>query len=210
IKYVYAIINKFNTDKIRIISNLPTDLVSDYLIRKKQNIDPVVINALRRVTAFNWDDDLEINSNWKMKKIFTPIKPYGINRGYAFVLHDHQNNLALLSLYIDEGKVKEVSELITKHKDALQMLLINTHQSLMNKYSNEKGENIKLTSRESEILFWCTTGKTYPEISQVLCISLSTVKFHTRKIVEKLGVRNIRQAVSLAAELNLIILYPRG
>lgn len=62
VNYVYAVINKANADNIMIISDSPDHLVANYLSRKTQNIDPVIINALSRVTSFSWDENLKISS----------------------------------------------------------------------------------------------------------------------------------------------------
>ncbi len=60
------------------------------------------------------------------------------------------------------------------------------------------------TPRESEVLYWASMGKTYGEIAAIASISPSTVKFHMRNIVVKLGVSNARQAIRLGVELGLM------
>ncbi|MBT9428387.1 autoinducer binding domain-containing protein [Candidatus Symbiopectobacterium endolongispinus] len=51
IKYVYAIMNKVKNNKITLISNLPGKLIASYLNKNTQNIDPIIINALNRITS---------------------------------------------------------------------------------------------------------------------------------------------------------------
>jgi len=60
-----------------------------------------------------------------------------------------------------------------------------------------------LTKREIEILQWCYSGKTNPEIAQILNISRSTVKNHIYNIFAKLDVSNKTQAVVKAINLGL-------
>ena len=202
--YVYSVMNKRNTDEMAIISDLPDTLVVDYLKQKKQNIDPVIITALHRITSFSWDEHIEINSQWTVKKIFDPIKPYNINSGYAFVVHDHYNNLAVLSLYIDKYMMCEVEGAIRDHKDELQGVLLQTHSMLLYLYHDQTpNQKLTLSSRESDILYWCSTGKTYQEVSDILKITVSTVKFHMSKIVKKMGVKNAKHAISLSVELGI-------
>ncbi|WP_338063258.1 helix-turn-helix transcriptional regulator [Winslowiella toletana] len=62
--------------------------------------------------------------------------------------------------------------------------------------------------RETEILYWCSTGKTYSEIAHMLNISVSTVKFHMGNTVRKLGVNNAKHAIRLGIELNIFSAYP--
>jgi DNA-binding NarL/FixJ family response regulator len=59
-------------------------------------------------------------------------------------------------------------------------------------------ENLGLTPRESEVLFWVAQGKMNAEIGIILDASASTVKKHVEHIFEKLGVEN-RSAASLLA-----------
>ncbi|WP_334472456.1 helix-turn-helix transcriptional regulator [Arsenophonus sp. PmNCSU2021_1] len=204
INYVYAVMNKKNTDDMMIISDLSDDLINNYLNKKIQDIDPVIIKALNRISSFSWDEDIKIKSIWPVKKVFEPIKTLNIS-GYAFVLHDHLNNLAILSLYIDKFLIKDISFFINSNKDELQGLLIHTHEMLLSLYQNEKKtEKIIFSPRESEVLYWCSIGKTYSEIGIILNISENTVKFHMGNIVKKLGVINAKHAISLSVKLNLI------
>lgn len=204
INYVYAVMNKANTVNIIIISDLPEHLVNNYLKNKNQNIDPVIICALNRVTPFSWDENLKVRSQCSVKSIFLPVKPYKIVSGYAFVLHDYKNNLAILSLYIDKYLMNEVSDQINKRKNELHGLLITTHEMLLHSYQVRKTTTNKLTARENEVLYMCTTGKIYSEISDLLHISVRTVKFHMANITRKIGAKNAAHAITLARELNII------
>jgi DNA-binding CsgD family transcriptional regulator len=58
-----------------------------------------------------------------------------------------------------------------------------------------------LSSREKEVLGWLKMGKTSWDISQILCISERTVNYHVNNIINKLGVVNRMQAVSMATDL---------
>lgn len=202
--YVYGVMNKRNTDDMIIISDFSDDLIANYLNKKTQNIDPVIINALNRISPFTWDENLKINSEWTIKKVFDPVTPYNIISGHAFVVHDQNNNLAVLSLYIDKYSMDYIHDHISRHKDELQGLLIQIHEMLLSIYQEEKVVNNILSARESEILYWCTTGKTYTEVADILQITVSTVKFHMAKIVKKMGVKNAKHAISLGTELNMI------
>lgn len=203
--FVYSVMNKRNSDEMMIISDLSEELIIDYLKNKTQEIDPVIINASNRVSPFSWDEDLKINYQWTVKRVFEPIKPYNIISGYAFVLHDQNNYLAVLSLYIDKLLMNEVEENIKNSKDEIQGILIFIHEILLQSYRDElDAAQHTLSSRETEILYWCSLGKTYPEIAKMLQLAVSTIKFHMANIVKKLGVRNAKHAVTLAKELNII------
>ena len=65
-------------------------------------------------------------------------------------------------------------------------------------------EEIKLTTRETEILEHLSKGLNYNEIGDNLIISPSTVRKHIENIYKKLQVRNKIEAVLMAQKHNLI------
>jgi len=209
IQYGYFVINKRNLDEIVIISNLNDYFTHVYLRNKYQSIDPVIINALNRFSPLIWDENLMINAQWTIPRIFNSVTPYNIISGQTFVLHDHNNHLALLSLYINKFLMTDIDDNVKKDRDKLQSLLIHIHEMLLHLYREEsenkysKFDKNSLSSRETEIFYWCSIGKTYPEISHRLNITVSTVKFHMGNIVKKLGVNNVKHAISLGSELNI-------
>lgn len=203
--YIYSVLNKKNLDDMIIISNFPDEVADNYLGNKYQNVDPVVVNALNEISPFSWDENLEINSMWTVKRVFEKVKNYNIVKGHAFVLHDHNNNLAMLIFYFDKFLIDEFDSVINNYTDELQGVLIYIHKMLLQVYKKEITiDGSLLSSRETEILYWCTIGKTYSEVANILQITVSTVKFHMAKIVKKMGVRNAKHAISLSIELNMI------
>lgn len=65
-------------------------------------------------------------------------------------------------------------------------------------------EVVKLTSREIEILKHSTRGYTINEIAKEIFVSPNTVKFHRKKLFEKLDVANISEAIAYATNNKLI------
>jgi DNA-binding CsgD family transcriptional regulator len=63
---------------------------------------------------------------------------------------------------------------------------------------------VPLTLREVDVLKWTADGKTAYEISRILNISESTVNFHVKNIVSKMGSSNKIQAVAKAALIGLL------
>lgn len=68
----------------------------------------------------------------------------------------------------------------------------------------EEKEKIQLTQREREILQLSVQGYTVNEISEKAFISSDTVKFHRRKLYEKLEVANIAEAIAFATNNKLL------
>jgi two-component system, NarL family, response regulator len=62
----------------------------------------------------------------------------------------------------------------------------------------------QLSNRELEVLNWMARGKNNQEISTALSISESTVKFHTKNIMSKLGASDRAQAIVAALKRGVI------
>jgi DNA-binding NarL/FixJ family response regulator len=68
----------------------------------------------------------------------------------------------------------------------------------------EAAEEAQLSHREREILRAIIKGQSNKEISNVLCISIETVKSHVKSIYQKLGVRNRVEAAMVAMTKDLL------
>lgn len=207
IRFAYAVISKRNPISIVIINNHP-DWFDIYTQNAYQFIDPVIIKALEQVEDFSWDDKILLTSQLRLSRIFDDGKKHNIKRGHTFILHDNCNNLAVLSILEGDSGTEALNACIENHRETLQYLLVCIHQKMLILYQDGTraalGAADVLTSRESEILFWSSSGKTYKEIASIFAITQSTVKYHMRNIVSKLGVANAKHAIKLATELRII------
>lgn len=68
----------------------------------------------------------------------------------------------------------------------------------------EKEEKIRLSEREIQILEFSARGLTINEIAEKISLSTDTVKFHRKKIFNKIDVQNISEALSYA-KINKLI-----
>ncbi|SMB24199.1 Transcriptional activator protein EsaR [Serratia proteamaculans] len=211
--YAYTVVRKKNPSDVLIISSYPDEWVDLYRVNNFQLTDPVILTAFKRTSPFTWDENITLMSDLKFTKIFSLSKRYNIVNGFTFVLHDHMNNLALLSVIIDNNKQGALEERLSSERGTMQMLLIDINEqmyrlagSVSSSRQRHHADEDKpiFTPRENEVLYWASMGKTYGEIATIASISLSTVKFHMGNIVVKLGVSNARQAIRLGVELELI------
>ncbi|WP_196886032.1 response regulator transcription factor [Aureivirga sp. CE67] len=77
------------------------------------------------------------------------------------------------------------------------------------KYNIEKDywkeeETLQLTTREKEILHYSARGYTVNDIAEAIFVSPNTVKFHRKKLFDKLEVTSIGEAISYATHNKLI------
>lgn len=213
LEYAYTVVNKKKPSDVLIISSYPDEWVDLYRANNFQLTDPVILTAFKRTSPFAWDENITLMSDLKFTKIFSLARHYNIVNGFTFVLHDHMNNLTLLSVIIASNEQGELEARLSSERGAIQMLLIDINEQMYRlvgaSSSGRQSYNLDtvkpiFTPRENEVLYWSSMGKTYGEIAVIADISVSTVKFHMGNIVSKLGVSNARQAIRLGVELDLI------
>ncbi|WP_445495245.1 autoinducer binding domain-containing protein [Photorhabdus sp. SF281] len=170
--YSYVIKSKYNQNEPLIISNFPIHWLNKYKKLSLHRIDPILIAARKNIIPFSWQDKnsnkfdnlryLELNSCLVPNSLF----------GYTFPLHDHKNNFAALTVCNIESN-SEFEYLIENNKNTIQAKLASIHHEILlfddgcDKVINN---NVRLTKREKQILYWASQGKTYPEISIILAI----------------------------------------
>ena len=62
----------------------------------------------------------------------------------------------------------------------------------------------QLTAREIEVLACLSSGKSYAQAAETLSISRNTLKTHTKRIYQKLGVSGLLPALNKAKELGIL------
>ncbi|MGB9757062.1 MAG: response regulator [Candidatus Bipolaricaulaceae bacterium] len=66
------------------------------------------------------------------------------------------------------------------------------------------GPSLPLTEREREVVRLLAQGKRTPEIAELLCRSVTTVRAHKVSAMRKLGVHSTRELVQAAVRLGLV------
>lgn len=168
------------------------------------------------------DEDLELlvkvnNAGFTfMEKI--PIeerKSYSIS--YDFRLKNNKGNGFLVNhkltpiFLTEDGKIWKamcIVSLSEKQKSG-NVKIYKQNENRFWKYNLEDNfwetdHHINISEREREILVLSTQGLTVNEIAERIFVSADTVKFHRRKLFEKLGVANITEALSFATNNKLL------
>lgn len=63
---------------------------------------------------------------------------------------------------------------------------------------------LTLNECERDLLRFSVKGPSNAETGETLCMEVNTVKFHQKKLFEKLQAENITEAVGIAARMRLI------
>lgn len=136
---------------------------------------------------------------------------------YDFHLIDESQNTLLIHhkftplLLTREGKIWKAMCTITlgSNTTAGNIMMSKDGYNMIWKYDPKtekwrKYTKIILSKRELQILGYYKQGLTINEISAKLCLSSDTIKFHRRKLFQKMNVRTINQALTYATRFGLI------
>lgn len=106
---------------------------------------------------------------------------------------DHQQNLV----------INNFSETVTIFYERQQeeMHLLRIVKTKQDKSAIDLQQELPVTKRESEVLYWVSYGKTSWEISQILTMSPRTVNKHLEQIYKKLGVDNRTSAAAISIRI---------
>ncbi len=142
-------------------------------------------------------------------------KDYSIS--YDFHLKNNEGKLILINQKLtpifltEEGKIWKAICLVSLSTEQKYGNIIIQRNRYNETYKYDlisccwkRIEKIELSDREKEILRYSIRGYSINEISEKLFISSDTVKFHRRKLFEKLEVSNISEAISYASQNELI------
>ncbi len=118
--------------------------------------------------------------------------------GYVRTFIDH--GPALQSLLRQAARTSSAKDYIHRLLDAFPSPASDTSGAV----PPEPSRSEHLNQREQEILRLIAAGLSNPEIAGRLCLSLNTIKWHTRNLYGKLGVTGRAGAVNRARDLNLL------
>ena len=136
---------------------------------------------------------------------------------YDFHLKNKEGKLILINQKLtpvfltDTGKIWKAICIITlsSERKAGNIKIYKDGENKVYNYNLDKGlwedsEKISLSKREKEILQLSTRAFNINEIANEIFVSPDTVKFHRRKLFEKLEVTNISEAIVYATNNKLI------
>jgi LuxR family maltose regulon positive regulatory protein len=124
---------------------------------------------------------------------------HGAKEGYVQVfLNDGENLKALLE------EIKEMGSIDIEEQVFVLRLLEDIQVEKQRKKIRPNDDLVQLTPREIEVLECLVSGKSYSQAAEHLLISINTLKTHTRRIYQKLGVNGLMQALNKAKTLNII------
>lgn len=195
----------FETKNPVFISSYPKIFIDHYLEVGYQNHDMVGRLSTERNTPFTWSNiGREMPVTAMQKALFDDSQSIGLKAGGSIPIHGPQQIKATFSVANDASE-KEFDKLFLYRRHELHILATYAHEKIMNLGIDNPVKNVKLTSREIEILTWVARGKTYWDIGEILGIQEDTVKKAMSNIFHHLCVTNNTHAVAKAIIHGMII-----
>lgn len=97
---------------------------------------------------------------------------------------------------------KQKTHLYVREQDSYtEDLIILLLELIKGKRDERTRRHHRLTSREREVLFWLSQGKSNAEIGAILGTAAATVGKHLERIYPKLGVENRTAAATIALQI---------
>jgi DNA-binding CsgD family transcriptional regulator len=181
-------------------STYPEHWVKRYFEQGYGSVDAVVRLAAVTNASFAWDAVPSLFPLSDVQKtIFSEAREAGLRNGISVPIH-HPGGSVDMVCFSTTSKEPIAPARVLKMQ-AIGSLLLLRHQELENP---ARSSTKTLTERERECLTWAASGKSSPEIAEILNVSNNTVKFHIKNTFEKLGCNNRVSAVVLALRLGLI------
>jgi DNA-binding CsgD family transcriptional regulator len=201
----YAALNLPSIERVRplVATTYAAEWRKHYRQQGYVNIDPIVRAGLGGVLPIDWakirsDDPLVL-------KFLGEAQEFKLGRmGLSIPIRGKHGEFALFNVTAEVSSSEWQKRLKFLSRD-LMLLAYQFHdwalrvEGIMTDVSLDV-----LTTREKDCLRWRSQGKTDWEISQLIGISQSTVKFHLESSRTKLGATNTIHAVSKAIVHGLI------
>ena len=201
----YAAVNLPSVKRVRPLSatTFSAEWQKRYLQENYVNIDPVFRAGLGGVLPIDWskirsDDPLVL-------KFLGEAQEFKVGRvGLSIPIRGRFGEFAIFSLTADTSLLEWEKRLRHLSRDAM-LLAYQVHDWAVRVEGVEKEISLDLlTARERDCLRWRSQGKTDWEISELIGISQSTVKFHLENARARLHATNTIHAVSKAIAHGLI------
>jgi len=201
ISYLGLMMPKLCTEEPFSVNSYKKSWVENYLSNEYLSVDLVIKDGLVSILPLDWA--ILQKKYPKTKTFFQDANGYGIgNNGITIPIRGMMGEFALFSVSINaSNKNWEIyrKELLPE----LNMLSFYFHEMVM------RGSGLveplpHLSPRETEVIKWLSNGKTKEDISDILCLSYSTIKHYTETARTRLGALNSSHAVAKAISRGII------
>lgn len=202
------------SDAAFLVTNLPTneglgtyamstytdDWHKHYMARSYLDIDPVVQNALRQITPFDWQND---NPSPELKRFFGEAKEFGVsNTGFSVPIRGVRGDIGVFS--VSTNLSPDEWQHFRRENQSDMMLLAYYFYMACVDIEFPENRSVVLSPREYDILSWMAVGKSTHVVAAILGLSPKTVEHYLASARIKLRAANTTHAVAKAVKWGLI------
>lgn len=180
--------------------SFPEKWISEFVARDYMQVAVVVKDNFVNYGLHHWPDSKK-RLNEK-KEVLSLFSDFNMSEGYShgsrpLLAEQHGSMFCFSGPSIEYNRRSEaILELVGPHLHlALSGIARNSRPGM---------RNIRLSTREKEVLNWLKQGKSSWDMSVILGISERTVNYHIYNVMEKLGAVNRPQAVAVATHMGII------
>jgi DNA-binding CsgD family transcriptional regulator len=185
-----------------IIVNYPADWMEFYLSNGFEAADPVRHKMYVAEGAFAWSSLLDQPHLTRLQERCLALgAESGLRDGIGIPLRGPRGAIAGIGAASSAGGVPLDRNTLSR----AQLLSAQFYTAFLALERKPQAPSfVPLTDREQEVLKWCSRGKTKAEISDIMCLSENTIKFHMKIIFQKLETHDVTLAVLKAYNMGLI------
>ena len=182
------------------LSTYGNDWHDHYMARSYLDIDPVVHNALSRITPFDWEVK---NPTPELERFFGEAKEFGISStGFSIPMRGINGDVGVFS-FSSELPAREWSDFRREHQADMMLLAYYYYMACVD-IDIPENRHVQLSPREYDVLSWTARGKTTNTIAAILNIHPKTVEHRLANCRVKLRAANTTHAVAKAVKWGLI------
>lgn len=182
------------------LNNYPLEWNMKYEQEHFCEVDPILAHCNQSEWPILWQE--EVFS--KTPRLWQAQKKQGLRYGWSQSVHDQNGLCSMLSLARSHYPI--TTDDLYKNLGYAMFICRHLHGLVAKDLptTSPNPNTVHLSSREVEVLKYSADGKTAGEIAIILSLSESTVQFHIRGAIRKLGVNNKIAAVIRAARMSVI------
>ena len=145
-----------------------------------------------------------VDTTIKIREIYPEIQIIALTSFQEKDMVERAIQAGAIGYLLKNVNAQELARAISAAYEGRPTLSEEATEALMESIRQKETVDHDLTPREREILTLMSKGLTNQQIAEQLMISKSTVKFHAKGILSKLGAANRAEAVNIAWKHNLI------
>lgn len=198
--YGVRVFDSFTRPKTRMINNYSAAWQQRYQEAGYLTIDPSVARGLRSHAPLIWNAQLFRST----PQFWDEARESGLRYGWAQSFFDADGCVGMLTVARLHDKLTPSELAILGYQ--LHLLADTAHRHLSAQVRADEPDGFPLLSdRELEVLRWTADGKTSEEAGILLEVSPNTIKFHVKKVIEKLSVANKVAAIARVVSRGLLV-----